>query len=142
MMSLPQRLKELETMRSNLVPAIIGLLGLLAVSTPLPALAQTAANTPQSADASAGDGADPSLPQHQLEFRPLIDMPRDEGFVTELLLMRAHLLVGMALYQAGVQDQAVAHCSHPIEELYDDLALQLDDRGLPPFGGDLRALRV
>src|SRR5262249_30210725 len=125
-------------MKPHLLLSIAGLLGLLTIGTPWPVSAQSAASDPQqSADAST---ADPSLPEHQLAFRPLIDMPRDEGFVTELLLMRAHLTVGMALYGSGVQDQALAHCSHPLEELYDDLALQLDDRGLPPFGSDLRAL--
>ena len=123
-------------MKHNLFLSTAGLLGLLAICTPWPVSAQS--SPPQSAD--AGTAVDPSLPEHQMEFRPLIDMPRDEGFVTELLLMRAHLTVGMALYGSGVQDQAIAHCSHPLEELYDDLALQLDDRGLPPFGSDLRAL--
>jgi hypothetical protein len=87
--------------------------------------------------AAVPDTADPAVSQHQPDFRPLIDMPPDEGFVTQLLLMRAHLWAGLALYDAGVNDQAVAHCSHPLEELYDDLAPQLDDRGLAPFGDEL-----
>src|SRR5215475_6414673 len=127
-------------MAFNNVLSTAGLLGLLVLAAPAPVAAQAANASSQLAAASDDAAGDSAMPQHQVEFRPLLDMPRDEGFVTELLLMRAHLGVGMALYGLNVQDQAAAHCSHPLEELYDDLALQLDDRGLPPFGGDLRAL--
>lgn len=102
------------------------------------ARAQTDASVP--AAAADTDPADSLMLSHQPEFRPLIDMPRDQGFIAQLLLMRAHLRVGLALYEAGDMHAGAAHCSHPIAELYDDLALQLDDRGLPPFDIELRTL--
>lgn len=84
--------------------------------------------------------ADPSISEHQLEFRPLLDMPADEGFVTQLLLMRSHLNACMELHEIGAPDQAAAHCSHPLDELYGDLSLQLDERGLPGFAAQLNAV--
>lgn len=86
------------------------------------------------------DQGDPSISEHQIEFRPLLDMPADQGFVTQLLLMRGHLNACMELHEAGVPGQAAAHCSHPIDELYGDLGLQLDERGLPGFAGQLNAV--
>lgn len=83
---------------------------------------------------------DPSVSEHQVEFRPLLDMPADQGFVTQLLLMRGHLNACMELQEVGVPDEAAAHCSHPIDELYGDLSLQLDERGLPGFAAQLNSV--
>lgn len=90
--------------------------------------------------AAGFDQIDPSISEHQPELSPLMDMPPDQGFVTQLLLMQGHLDACRTLFDAGIRNQAFAHCVHPLDELYDDLALQLDDRGLPGFGAELRAV--
>lgn len=93
-----------------------------------------------SSAASGNDTTDSLAFSHQPEFRPLMDLPSDQGFVVQLLLMRAHLRVGLALFEAGDLDSGMMHCAHPLAELYDDLAMQLDDRGLPAFDAELRAV--
>lgn len=96
--------------------------------------------TAPSSSASDTDAADSLMLSHRPEFRPLMDLPGDQGFVAQLLLMRAHLRVGLALYDGGDPASGMTHCAHPLAELYDDLAMQLDDRGLPAFDADLRAV--
>jgi hypothetical protein len=96
--------------------------------------------TTQSSAAPGSDAADSLMLSHRPEFRPLMDLPSDQGFVVQLLLMRAHLRVGLALYEGGDTQSGISHCAHPLAELYDDLAMQLDDRGLPPFDAELRAV--
>jgi hypothetical protein len=66
-----------------------------------------------------GEGAGQSL-------EPEVAFLRDLGFMT------GHLRAGMALYEAGVLDEAKTHMGHPIEEKYDAVAPQLEQRG---FGG-------
>jgi len=116
------------------------------IRTTLAAIALTALAVPivradQSQTAAASiETVDPSLNRHQQELQPLMDLPPDEGFVTQLLMMRGHLRVGRALYEAGHRDIGAEHCSHPLKELYDDLAIQLADRDLPQFRAGLQAL--
>jgi hypothetical protein len=127
-------------MGSMRVRALALAAGLVAAALCLDGAANAQTDASVLAASADTDATDALMLSHQPEFRPLIDMPRDQGFVAQLLLMRAHLRVGLALYEAGDMHAGAAHCSHPLAELYDDLALQLDDRGLPPFDGDLRAL--
>jgi len=118
------------------------LIGLLLAAAALSASAVLPARADQSQGATAAIGgtADPSVPLHQPELRSLLDMPADESFVTQLLLMRGHLRAARALCEAGNQALGAEHGSHPLNELYDDLALQLEVRGLPPFQAELQAL--
>lgn len=62
-------------------------------------------------------------------------LPAEIAFLTDLGFMTGHLRAGMALYEAGVLDEAKTHMGHPIEEKYDAVSDTLETRG---FGG-LRA---
>ncbi|MGB3510421.1 MAG: hypothetical protein WBA93_14540 [Microcoleaceae cyanobacterium] len=65
---------------------------------------------------------------------------KDVDYMTNLGLMKGHLLVGKELIEAGEAEQAEPHMGHPIEELYVDLEQQLNERGVEQFKTTLNGL--
>ena len=65
---------------------------------------------------------------------------KDVDYMTNLGLMKGHLLVGKELIAAGKVDQAKPHFGHPVEELYIDIENQLDERGVKQFKSTLNNL--
>lgn len=65
---------------------------------------------------------------------------KDVDYMTNLGLMKGHLLVGKELIEAGKPDQAEPHMGHPVEELYVDLEPQLEERGVEQFKTSLNGL--
>ncbi len=62
------------------------------------------------------------------------------AYLSQLELIRGHLLVGVALYQEGHQDAAKTHMKHPSAELYASLVPVLEQRSAPDFSKELEAL--
>lgn len=65
---------------------------------------------------------------------------KDVDYMTNLALMKGHLIVGKELIVAGKVDQAEPHFGHPVEELYIDIEDQLDERGVTQFKSSLNGL--
>lgn len=61
-------------------------------------------------------------------------------FLTDLGLIEGHLRAGVALYRAGLADQAASHMKHPQDEIYDELSYHLADFGAKGFADELTAL--
>jgi hypothetical protein len=64
----------------------------------------------------------------------------DVAYLTQLGLMRGHLLVGLELYRAGHLEHARTHMKHPESELYADLVPAFNARGTEGFASALSAL--
>lgn len=64
----------------------------------------------------------------------------DVAYLTQLGLMRGHLLVGLELYRAGHIDHARTHSKHPKSELYADLVPAFQAREAAGFADQLEAL--
>ncbi|MFO1187334.1 MAG: hypothetical protein U1E87_07720 [Alphaproteobacteria bacterium] len=62
------------------------------------------------------------------------------AYLTQLSLVRGHLLVGMGLYRQGAIDASSGHFSHPEIEIYPQLVPVLVARGAKPFKAELDAL--
>ncbi len=60
----------------------------------------------------------------------------------KLLLLQGHLGIAQALQAAGEARLALPHYGHPVRELYDDIAPELERRGLPGFDGALIRLEA
>ena len=60
----------------------------------------------------------------------------------KLLLLEGHLGIAQALVAAGEVQLALPHYGHPVRELYDDIAPELQRRGLPGFDGALIRLEA
>ncbi len=65
---------------------------------------------------------------------------KDIDYMTNLGLMKGHLLVGKELIAAGKPEQAAPHFGHPVEELYIDIENQLNERGVKQFKNTLNSL--
>ncbi len=61
-------------------------------------------------------------------------------FLTDLGLLEGHLRAGVALYRAGLADQATSHMKTPADDIYDELSYHLADFGAEGFAEDLTAL--
>lgn len=61
-------------------------------------------------------------------------------FLMDLGLIEGHLRAGVALYRAGLADQAASHMKHPQDEIYDELSFHLADFGAEGFAAELTAL--
>ena len=61
----------------------------------------------------------------------------DADYLSQLGLMRGHLLVGHALYAMGEHDAARSHSKHPSDELYAGVAAEFAARGATPFAAEL-----
>jgi len=66
----------------------------------------------------------------------------DVAYLAQLGLMRGHLYVGMALYDAGERAEAATHMKHPESELYLELVPGLQRRGAREFTESLQALAI
>jgi len=64
----------------------------------------------------------------------------DIAFLTRLGLIRGHLRVGNALYQAGHVDMSATHMKHPRDELYAGLVPAIEFRGATTFDQPLSGL--
>ena len=63
----------------------------------------------------------------------------DTRYLTQLGLMRGHLLVGHALFALGEHQAAQSHAKHPSDELYADVAASFEARGVAGFAAELEA---
>ncbi|MBN7796514.1 hypothetical protein [Parahaliea mediterranea] len=86
------------------------------------------------AGGEGGEGEGEGLP------RDVNPATNDVAYLTQLGLMRGHLLVGLELYRAGHIEHARTHMKHPRSELYADLVPAFEARGSSGFGGQLGAL--
>ncbi len=64
----------------------------------------------------------------------------DRAYLTQLALMRGHLLVGVELYRQGDSEAAITHMKHPESELYAQIAPAFGARGVDGFADELSAL--
>lgn len=72
---------------------------------------------------------------------PDADLATDNvAYLTQLSLVRGHLLVGMELFRQGAVDASSGHFLHPGIEIYPQLEPALVARGGKPFKADLEAL--
>ncbi len=62
------------------------------------------------------------------------------ALLSGLGLIEGHLRAGVALYEAGLSDQAKSHMKHPQDELYADLLPLLKEAGAEDFSGELTEL--
>ena len=69
-------------------------------------------------------------------------MPHDVGILTTAWLMAGHLKVGVALYAEGHKDMAATHMKHPGDELYVEIAPELDEHGIEGLADGLVGLSV
>lgn len=70
-----------------------------------------------------------------------VDLKTDQvAYLTQLSLVRGHLLVGLALYREGATDAASGHFLHPGIEIYPALEPAVVARGAKPFKAELEAL--
>lgn len=60
--------------------------------------------------------------------------------LADLGLLEGHLRAGVALYRAGLADQAAAHMKRPEDDIYDELFHHLSDFGAAGFPAELTAL--
>ena len=60
----------------------------------------------------------------------------------KLGLLEGHLIVGMALMDAGMAKDALPHFGHPVKEIYEYLEPVLKARHVPDFKADLIALEA
>jgi len=61
-------------------------------------------------------------------------------YMTNLGLMKGHLLVAQELLAQGKPDQAEPHIGHPVEEIYSDIELELQERNVEDFKATLNGL--
>ena len=64
----------------------------------------------------------------------------DVAYLTQLGLMRGHLLVGYQLFKDGHIEHAKTHMKHPKSELYSDVASAFEARNVAGFADQLSAL--
>ena len=64
----------------------------------------------------------------------------DVAYLTQLGLLRGHLMVGFELYQRALPDLSQTHMKHPNEELYADLIPAFESRGCEGFADELSEL--
>ncbi|MDI3338726.1 hypothetical protein QKW60_20125 [Defluviimonas aestuarii] len=88
----------------------------------------------QSESGEAGEGGEGGEAGHAEDIDAAVE------FLTDLGLIEGHLRAGIALYQAGLADQAITHMKHPQSEIYTELEVHLDQFGAPGFADELIAL--
>lgn len=95
----------------------------------------------QQVDDSAPAQAIPAGEGEGEGLAPEVDPATDDvAYLTQLGLMRGHLLVGLELYRKGHIEHARTHMKHPKSELYAELVPAFEARGSSGFGEQLSAL--
>ena len=70
-----------------------------------------------------------------------VDLTTDDAaYLTQLGLLRGHLLVGFELYRRSIPEMSETHMKHPKEELYSDLIPAFESRGCDGFADELTEL--
>lgn len=69
------------------------------------------------------------------------DEVADVEYMTALGLMKGHMMVAKELMDLGSYDEAEQHISHPVEELYADVAESLPEKGVEDFDATLIELQ-
>ena len=70
-----------------------------------------------------------------------VDLTTDDAaYLTQLGLLRGHLLVGFELYRRALPEMSETHMKHPKEELYADLTPAFESRGCDGFADELTEL--
>ncbi len=70
-----------------------------------------------------------------------IDLATDDAaYLTQLGLLRGHLMVGFELYRRSLPEMSETHMKHPNEELYADLIPAFENRGCAGFANELTEL--
>lgn len=64
----------------------------------------------------------------------------DVAYLTQLGLLRGHLMVGFELYRNSLPEMSETHMKHPNEELYADLIPAFESRGCAGFANELTEL--
>ncbi|MCB2127197.1 MAG: hypothetical protein H6897_06070 [Rhodobacteraceae bacterium] len=82
----------------------------------------------------AGEGGEAGEAGTEASGDEVVDLLKDLG------LIEGHLRAGVALYRAGLADQAAHHMKHPQDEIYDELSFHLADFGAEGFAEELTAL--
>jgi len=122
-----------EILWSNLMPSfhslsfatsLIGLLALTSCNN-----APTATNTSTPTTTTATPAADANSTEK-----------KDVDYMTNLSLMKGHLLVAKELLAQGKPDQAEPHIGHPVEEIYSDIEPELQERNVAEFKTTLNGL--
>lgn len=83
-----------------------------------------------------------NLQHHQLKSTEqlAINQEDDLDFMTNLALIKGHLIVGKELLELKEYQEAEPHFGHPVDEIYGLLAPQLSARNLPDFKKSLTVL--
>ena len=72
-----------------------------------------------------------------------VDLTTDDAaYLTQLGLLRGHLMVGFELYQRSLSEMSATHMKHPNEELYADLIPAFEVRGCEGFADELSNLAL
>ncbi len=71
----------------------------------------------------------------------LTGVAKDVDYMTKLGLMKGHLIVAKELLALQQPKQAEPHIGHPVEEIYVNVADQLDERHVKQFKDDLIGLQ-
>ncbi|HEY9844652.1 MAG TPA: hypothetical protein V6D03_00480, partial [Candidatus Caenarcaniphilales bacterium] len=95
-------------------------------SVPTSTNSPTPATTPSSETTTAAPGS--------------TDQAKDVDYMTNLGLMKGHLLVAKELLNQGKPDQAEPHIGHPVEEIYADIEPQLQAHKVEEFKTTLNGL--
>lgn len=86
-------------------------------------------------DSSRMEGAETASTQSQ------VDLTTDDvAYLTQLGLLRGHLLVGFELYRRSMPEMSETHMKHPREELYSELIPAFKRRGCDGFADELTEL--
>lgn len=71
----------------------------------------------------------------------IVDLSTDDvAYLTQLGLLRGHLMVGFELYRNSLPEMSETHMKHPNEELYADLIPAFESRGCAGFANELTEL--
>ncbi|MEO1481134.1 MAG: hypothetical protein AAFU77_03430 [Myxococcota bacterium] len=90
---------------------------------------------------SSAEGEGEGEGESEGEGKAETDLGTDNtAYLTQLGLMRGHLLVGYELFKAGHLDAAKTHMKHPENELYATVAPAFAARGTGGFASELEAL--
>lgn len=101
-------------------------------------------STPNVADSPAPETAPieapMETPMETPQASPTSQADADVDYMTNLGLMKGHLLVAKELLDQGKPDQAEPHIGHPVEEIYSDVEDQLQARNVEEFKTTLDGL--